>query len=42
MLLYNVPEEIRKNNIQKVLKMDYRSLSKRILNDFKEYLLEIN
>ena len=42
MLLYNVPEEIRKNNIQKVLKMDYRSLSKRILNDFKEYLLKIN
>lgn len=42
MLLYNVPEELRKQKIKKVLTLDYRTLSKRILKEFKEHLEDIN
>lgn len=38
MMIYNVPEEIRKIKIDKVLAMDYRSLGKRIFKEFKEYV----
>lgn len=38
MSIYNVPEEIRKMKIDKVLAMDYRSIGKRIFNEFKEYV----
>ncbi|MBQ7121975.1 MAG: TetR/AcrR family transcriptional regulator [Clostridia bacterium] len=38
MSIYNVPEEIRKMKIEKVLAMDYRSIGKRIFNEFKEYV----
>ena len=38
MTIYNVPEEIRKIKIEKVLAMDYRSIGKRIFNEFKEYV----
>lgn len=38
MTIYNVPEEIRKMKIEKVLAMDYRSIGKRIFNEFKEYV----
>ena len=38
MTIYNVPEEIRKMKIDKVLAMDYRSIGKRIFNEFKEYV----
>jgi hypothetical protein len=40
MLLYDVPEELRRQKIKKVLELDYRTLSKRILKEFKEYLEE--
>lgn len=36
--IYNVPEEIRRIKIEKVLAMDYRSIGKRIFNEFKEYV----
>lgn len=42
MLLYGVPSELRKAKIEKVLAMDYRSLGRRILNDFKEYINQVN
>lgn len=42
MTIYNVPEEIRKMKIDKVLAMDYRSLGKRIFKEFKEYVEEAN
>lgn len=42
MLLYGVPEDIRKTKIQKVLSMDYRALGRRILTDFKQYMSEVN
>ena len=38
MLLYGVPEEIRKTKIEKVLAMDYRGIGRRILKEFKEHL----
>ena len=38
MSIYNVPEEIRRIKIEKVLAMDYRSIGKRIFNEFKEYV----
>ncbi len=38
MTIYNVPEEIRKKKIEKVLAMDYRSIGKRIFKEFKEYV----
>ncbi|MBE5880761.1 MAG: TetR/AcrR family transcriptional regulator [Lachnospiraceae bacterium] len=37
---YRVPEDIRKETIQKVLSMEYRELGKRILNEFREYVEE--
>jgi len=40
--IYNVPEEMRKMKIEKVLAMDYRSIGKRILNEFIEYVKKTN
>ena len=40
--MYNVPEELCKRKIEKVLAMDYRAVGKRILNDFKKYVEETN
>ncbi len=42
MTIYNVPEEIRKIKIDKVLAMDYRSIGKRIFKEFKEYVEKMN
>ena len=42
MMLYNVPEELRRSKIEKVLAMDYRALGRRILAEFKEYLGGVN
>ena len=36
--LYRVPEEIRKQKIEKVLAMDYRGLGLRVLSDFRSYV----
>lgn len=36
--IYNVPEDIRKEKIGKVLALDCRGLGKRVLNEFKEYV----
>lgn len=38
MMIYNVPEEIRRVKIDKVLAMNYRSIGKRIFKEFKEYV----
>jgi AcrR family transcriptional regulator len=40
--IYGVPEEVRNTNIQKVLTMDYKGLSKKILEEFKEYVAKSN
>ena len=42
LITYQVPEEIRKMKIQRVLAMDYRTLGERILKEFKVYVKEAN
>ncbi len=42
LMLYGVPEELRRQKIGKVLAMDYRGIGKRILNGFKEYIDKVN
>ena len=40
--IYNVPEEIQKAKLQKVLTLDYRSIGKRVFTNFKEYVARTN
>jgi len=42
MLIYNVPEDIRRIKIDKVLAMDYRAISKRVLSEFVAYVNAVN
>ena len=38
MMIYNVPEEIRKDKINKALSMDYRSMGQQILSEFIKFV----
>ena len=38
MMIYNVPEEVRKRKIEKALAMDYRSMGERIFKEFRAYV----
>ena len=42
MMIYNVPEDIRKIKINKVLAFDYRSIGKRIFKEFRGYVEKAN
>lgn len=42
LMLYGVPEELRRQKIDKVLALDYRSIGQRILQGFKEYIDKVN
>ena len=42
MRLYNVPESLRNQKIQKIIAMDYRSFRRKILSDFKDYITAVN
>ena len=42
MLLFGVPEELRRAKIAKVLAMDYRSIGIKVYEDFKQYVTETN
>ncbi len=42
MRLYNVPEALRNQKIEKIIAMDYRSFGRRILSDFKDYITAVN
>lgn len=42
MKVFNVPEEIRKMKVQKVLAMDYRAIGRRVLEDFYSYVSQAN
>ena len=42
MLLFGVPEELRKTKIAKVLAMDYRAIGRKVYADFKQYVTETN
>ena len=38
MMIYNVPEEVRRDKISKALSMDYRSMGKQILSEFIKFV----
>ena len=40
--IYGVPEEIRQIKLQKVFAMDYITLGKRVLDEFKQYVTDAN
>lgn len=40
--IYGIPEEVRKQKLQKVFAMDHRSLGKRVLKEFREYVEQAN
>lgn len=42
MMLFGVPEELRRTKIKKVLAMDYRAIGRKVYEDFKEYVTETN
>ena len=42
MKVFNVPEELRKIKVQKVLAMDYRAIGHRVLGDFRQYVSKAN
>ena len=42
MMLFDVPEDIRKMKISKVLAMDYRTIAKNVYEQFKQYVTETN
>ena len=42
MMIYNVPEEIRRDKIRKALSLDYRAMGKQILSEFINYVNETN
>ena len=42
MKVFNVPEELRKTKVQKVLAMDYRAIARRVLEDFYSYVSDAN
>ena len=42
MLLYGVPDDLRRAKIERVLNMDYRSIGRRILKEFRNYIERVN
>jgi len=42
MQIYNVPQEIRREKIQKILAMDYRAIARHTLDRFREFVNETN
>ena len=42
MTIYQVPEALRKQKIEKVLAMDYRAMGRRILKEFCDYIEKVN
>ena len=42
MMIYNVPEETRKDKISKALALDYRAMGKQILAEFVRYVNDTN
>lgn len=42
MMLFGVPETVRKMKIAKVLAMDYRAIGRSVYDDFKRYVTETN
>jgi len=42
MMIFNVPEQTRKLNIRKVLALDYRTLGKSVLDQFRQFVDQSN
>ena len=42
MMIYNVPEEIRKRKIKKALSLDYRGMGRKIFGEFRKYVEQTN
>ena len=42
MKLFNVPEDLRRMKVQKVLAMDYATIGRRVFADFKQYVSQTN
>lgn len=42
MLLFGVPDEVRRTKVAKALSMDYRAIAGQIYDEFKEYVTETN
>ena len=40
--IYGIPEEIYESKIQRVFQMDHKTLGKRVLREFKEYVTQAN
>jgi len=40
--IYQVPEEVRKTKVSKILSMDYRTIGKNILMEFMAYIQQVN
>lgn len=40
MLLFGIPEELRKVKVAKVLAMDYKAIGRRLLEEFKEFTVQ--
>ncbi len=40
--IYGVPKDIRKRNIERVLAMDYRQISRDVLAEFKQFVTQAN
>ena len=40
--IFSIPEETRKQKIQKVFSIDHKALGKRVLRDFREYVEQAN
>ena len=41
MMLFGIPEDVRKTKINKVLAMDYRSIGRSVLSQFKDYIKQL-
>lgn len=42
MMLFGVPEDVRRMKVAKVISMDYRAVGRGVYEDFKKYVTEIN
>ena len=42
MMIFGVPEDLRKTKLNKVLATDYRSIARRVFADFKQYVSDTN
>ena len=42
MMLFDVPENVRRMKVAKVLTMDYRAIGRKVYEDFKQYVTETN